>query len=140
MEPVSFRAKWFMGIVLSIFLPLKQKWESMRQLEGKDITITISRTYIYMLVWRPDSSTTGKVEMVVEEVEVVAEVVEKAAAVSENVSAKVADQFPDNSRIKEAALAVEHISTVAVADAQLAQNFIHKVYIYIYMHTYIHIL
>lgn len=126
MEPVSFRAKWFMGIVLSIFLPWKQKWESMRQLEGKDITITISRTYIYIyivpLVWRPDSSTTGKVEMVVEEVEVVAEVVEKAAAIAENASAKVADQFPDNSRIKEAALAVEHISTVAVADAQLAQN------------------
>lgn len=99
---ISSWAKWLLGFVLSILIPWKQKWESLRQLEGK-------------------------VEKVVGEVEEVAEVVEKAAAVAENVSAKVADQFPNNSRIKEAAVAVEHISNVAVADAQLAQNFIHKV-------------
>lgn len=89
-------------------------------------------------MWHP-LTPTGKVEKVVGEVEEVAEVVEKAAAVAENVSAKVADQFPNNSRIKEAAVAVEHISNVAVADAQLAQNFIHKVCIYTYIYLIIYI-
>jgi hypothetical protein len=65
--------------------------------------------------------------MVVGEVEQVAEVVENVATVVEKVSAEVADHLPDNSMIKEAALAVEHISNVTAADAQLAASFIHKV-------------
>lgn len=63
----------------------------------------------------------------VEEVEVVAEVVENVATVAEKFSAEVAEKLPDNNKIKLAVLAVEHLSSVAAQEAQLAQDFIHKV-------------
>ncbi|KAI5661357.1 hypothetical protein M9H77_20680 [Catharanthus roseus] len=100
---ISTWVKWLLGTVLSTLLPFwKQKWEGLLQLEGK-------------------------VEKVVEEVEEVAEVVEKVATVAEKISAEAAEQLPDNSIIKKAALAVEHASNATAADAQLTQNFIHKV-------------
>lgn len=68
-----------------------------------------------------------KVEEVVEEVEIAAEMVEKVAITIEKVSAEVADKLPDNSKLKEAALVVQHISSVSATDAQLAEDFIHKV-------------
>ncbi|KAH7866120.1 hypothetical protein Vadar_015818 [Vaccinium darrowii] len=96
-------AKWVFGSLISIILPFwKLKWGSLILLEDK-------------------------VEQVVEEVEVVAEVVEKVAETAEKVSAEVADKFPDNSKLKEAALVVEHISTVAATDAEMAEDVIHKV-------------
>jgi hypothetical protein len=70
--------------------------------------------------------------MVVEEVEIVAEVVEKVASASEKISAEVADKLPAKGKLKEAALFVEHVSEEAVRDAQLTEDFIHKVFNYKY--------
>ncbi|XP_057495428.1 uncharacterized protein LOC130780461 [Actinidia eriantha] len=96
-------AKWLLGSILSLVLPFpSQKWKNFLTFEGK-------------------------VEEVVEEVENVAEVVEKVAATAENVSAKVADKLPDNGKLKEAALLVEHVSSVIAKDAELTIDFIHKV-------------
>ncbi|KAF7143363.1 hypothetical protein RHSIM_Rhsim05G0103200 [Rhododendron simsii] len=95
--------KWLFGSVLSLLLPLwKFKWGSLLLLEEN-------------------------VEEVVEEVEIAAEAVEKVATTAEKVSAVVADKLPDNGQLKAAALAVEHISSVAATDAELAEDFIQKV-------------
>lgn len=66
-------------------------------------------------------------EKAAEEVEYVAEVVEKVAITTEKVSAEVANNLPGDGKLKEAALIVEHLSSVAASDAQLAENIIHKV-------------
>lgn len=69
--------------------------------------------------------------MVMGEVEKVAEVVEKVAEEAEKVSEKVAESIPDDSgKLKEAALWVEKASKATAHDAQLAQDLVHKVYIY----------
>ncbi|KAI8554830.1 hypothetical protein RHMOL_Rhmol05G0127100 [Rhododendron molle] len=100
--PTSW-AKWLFGYVLTLLLPFwKFKWGSLLLLEEK-------------------------VEEVVEEVEIAAEVVEKVATTAEKVSAVVADKLPDNGQLKAAALVVEHISSVAATDAELAEDFIQKV-------------
>lgn len=65
----------------------------------------------------------------IEDAEIVAEVVEKVATVAEKVSAQVADELPDDSKLKEAALFVEHVSGVTAQDAHLTENFIHKVFV-----------
>lgn len=65
--------------------------------------------------------------MVVEEVEKVAEVVERVATVAEKVSEEVADELPDNTKLKERVLLAEHVFKVAAKDAKLAEDFIHKV-------------
>ncbi|XP_062177863.1 uncharacterized protein LOC133882674 [Alnus glutinosa] len=97
-------AKWVWGSILTFSLPLmwKQDWGKLRRIEGE-------------------------AEMVVEEVETVVEVVEKVASVAEKISAEVADKLPAKSKLKEAALFVEHVSEEAVRDAQLTEDFIHKV-------------
>ena len=76
----------------------------------------------------------GKVAEVVEEVENVAEVVEKVATTAENVSAKVADKLPDNGKLKEVALFVEHVSSVIAKDAELTTDLIHKVIFHKFKH------
>lgn len=65
--------------------------------------------------------------MVVEEVEKVVEVVERVATVAEKVSEDVADELPDNTKLKEKVLLAEHVFKVAAKDAKLAEDFIHKV-------------
>lgn len=65
--------------------------------------------------------------MVVEEVEKVAEVVERVATVAEKVSEDVANELPDNTKLKEKVLLAEHVFKVAAKDAKLAEDFIHKV-------------
>ncbi|KAA8545635.1 hypothetical protein F0562_020419 [Nyssa sinensis] len=96
-------AKWLLGFILTLLLPFwKVKWEGLLTLEGE-------------------------VEKVVEEVEIVAEVVEKVATTTEKISAEIADKLSDNDKLKEAALFVEHISTVTAKDAQLTTDFIQKV-------------
>lgn len=65
--------------------------------------------------------------MVVDEVEIAAEVVEKVAVKVEKVSSEVADKLPENGKLKEAALVVEHLSEAAAKDAQITLDFIHKV-------------
>ncbi|XP_027106204.1 uncharacterized protein [Coffea arabica] len=102
-QSFSSWAKWLLGSLMTLLLPFwKQEWESLRGLEGK-------------------------VEKVVGEVEVVAEVVENVATVTEKVSAEVAEKLPDNNKIKEAVLAVEHLSSVAAQEAKLIEDFIHNV-------------
>ncbi|CAN4107936.1 unnamed protein product [Withania somnifera] len=96
-------AKWLLGSILAIFLPFwKQKWDSFRRIEGE-------------------------VEKVAEEVEEAAEVVASVASKTENVMAGFAGKLPENSLLKEAAVAVEHASAVVAKDAQFTSNFIHKV-------------
>ncbi|KAF8044183.1 hypothetical protein BT93_A2229 [Corymbia citriodora subsp. variegata] len=95
--------KWVMGSVLSLLIPYwKLKWDKLQQIEGK-------------------------AEEVIEDAEIVAEVVEKVATMAEKVSAQVADKLPDDSKLKEAALFVEHVSEVAAHDAHLTEDFIHEV-------------
>ncbi|KAL8097449.1 hypothetical protein AgCh_030542 [Apium graveolens] len=94
--------KWFVGSIFSLLLPfLKQKWDNILLLEGK-------------------------LEKAAEEVEYAAEVVQKVAITTEKVSAEVANNLPGNGKLKEAALIVEHLASVAASDAQLAENIIHK--------------
>lgn len=71
----------------------------------------------------------GEAEIVVGEVEKVAKVVEKVATVTEKVSGDVANILPDKSKLKDAALLVEHISKVTAEDAELTEQFIQKVYL-----------
>lgn len=74
----------------------------------------------------------GEAEVVMEEVDNVAKVVERVATVAEKVSADVADKLPTNhTRLKEIALLIERVSELAAQDAQLTQDFIHKVFIFL---------
>ena len=63
----------------------------------------------------------------VEEAEMVAEVVENVATTTEKISAEVVYTFPDNAKLKEAALLIEHASSVTAKDAERTKDFIHKV-------------
>ncbi|KAM3377507.1 hypothetical protein P3S68_009920 [Capsicum galapagoense] len=103
-KPNLFKwAKWLLGSILSIFLPFwKEKWDSVRRIEGE-------------------------VEKVVEEVEETVEVIAAVATKTENVMAGVAGKLPENSLLKEAAVAVENASAVVAKDALITSNFIHKV-------------
>ncbi|KAK7363105.1 hypothetical protein VNO77_05235 [Canavalia gladiata] len=95
--------RWVLGTVLSLLLPFwKQYWEKLQIIEGE-------------------------AEVVAEEVETVAKVVEKVAAVAEKVSEDVAEMLPENGKLKKAALVVEHASEQVIHDAQLTEEFIHKV-------------
>ncbi|XP_042061580.1 uncharacterized protein LOC121805695 isoform X1 [Salvia splendens] len=95
--------KWLLGYVVTFLLPFwKTKWDNLLMLEGK-------------------------VARVVEEVEVVAEVVEKEATTADKALEEVANQLPDNSKLKEAAQALDHVSRVAAQDAQQIKNIINKV-------------
>lgn len=72
----------------------------------------------------------GEAEFVIEEAEAVAKVVEKVAKVAEKVSEDVAEMLPEDGKLRKATLVVEHASKEAAHDAQLTQQFIHKVLIY----------
>ncbi|XVF01534.1 hypothetical protein REPUB_Repub04eG0097200 [Reevesia pubescens] len=99
----SLWAKCLLGSVLCFLLPFwKEKWEKLKTIEGE-------------------------AEMVVEEVENVAEVVEKVANAAEKVSAQVAENLPDDSKLKKVALVVEHVSEITAQDAHSITQFIHQV-------------
>ncbi|XP_022726355.1 uncharacterized protein LOC111282509 isoform X2 [Durio zibethinus] len=98
----SLWVKCLLGSVLSFFLPFwKEKWTKLKRIEGE-------------------------AEMVVEQVENVAEVVEKVADAAEKASAQVAEKLPDDSKLKKAALAVEHVSEITAQDAHATTQFIHQ--------------
>lgn len=78
----------------------------------------------------------GEVEKVVEEVEEVAEVVAAVASKTENVMAGVAEKLPENSLLKEAAVAVENASAAAAKDAQFTSNLIHKVSVTLFFSSF----
>lgn len=56
-----------------------------------------------------------------------AEVAALVASKTENVMAVIAVKLPENSLLKEAAVAIENASAVVAKDAQFTCNFIHKV-------------
>lgn len=94
--------KWVLGSMLPLMFSIwKQKWYNLLKLEGK-------------------------VEEVVKEAEEVAEVVEKVASETEKLSAEVAEKL-DNGELKQVAQMVEHVSSVIAKDAQMTEDFIHKV-------------
>ncbi|XP_066379482.1 uncharacterized protein [Miscanthus floridulus] len=69
----------------------------------------------------------SEVEMVKDTAEAVAEVVEKAATVAEKASSEVAEQLPENGRLRAAAVLLEHASKEVGEEAHLAQDILHKV-------------
>lgn len=69
----------------------------------------------------------GEAEVVMEEVDNVAKDVERVATVAEKVSADVAEKLPTHTKLKQIALLIERVSELAAQDAQLTQQFIHKV-------------
>ncbi|CAL0331467.1 unnamed protein product [Lupinus luteus] len=77
--------------------------------------------------WYELISLTGEAVVVVEEVETVANIVEKVATVAERVSENIAEKLPEDGKLKEAALVVEHASKQVIHGAQLTEEFIHKV-------------
>ncbi|NP_001236514.1 uncharacterized protein LOC100500336 [Glycine max] len=95
--------RWVLGMVLSLLLPF---WKS---------------------YWRKLQIIQAEAEFVVEEAEAVAKVVEKVATVAEKVSEDVAEMLPENGKLRKAALVVERASKEAAHDAQLTEEFIHKV-------------
>lgn len=66
----------------------------------------------------------------IEEAEAVAKVVEKVANVAEKVSEDISEMLPEDGKLRKVTLVVEHASKEAAHDAQLTQQFIHKVLIY----------
>ncbi|RWW64020.1 hypothetical protein BHE74_00028767 [Ensete ventricosum] len=77
--------------------------------------------------WRTLLRIEGEVEMVADAMEEVFEVVEKVATVVEKVSSEVAERLPEEGKLKDAVLSVEHVSREAAEDAHLAKDIIHKV-------------
>ncbi|KAL8136528.1 hypothetical protein V2J09_002529 [Rumex salicifolius] len=86
---------------------------------------------LLLSIWMPNWSTLlkigGEAEFIMKESEKMAEAVEKVATMAEKVAEDVADQLPDNTKLKEAAKLVENISKEAAKDAHLADQIIHKV-------------
>jgi len=66
--------------------------------------------------------------MVKDTAEAVAEVVEKASTVAEKASSEVAEQLPENGRLRAAAVLLEHASKEVGEEAHLAQDILHKVH------------
>ena len=74
--------------------------------------------------------------MVKDTAEVVAEAVEDAATVAEKVSSEVAEQLPENGRLRTAAVLLENASKEVAEEAHLAQNIIHKVHTSLQCHMF----
>ncbi|CAL9073343.1 unnamed protein product [Musa textilis] len=101
-SPLSTWARWALGSMLTLILPFwVKKWRTLLRIEGE-------------------------VEMVADAVEEVFEVVEKVATVVEKVSSEVAERLPEEGKLKDAVLSIEHVSREAAQDAHLANDIIHK--------------
>ncbi|KAK7400346.1 hypothetical protein VNO78_11552 [Psophocarpus tetragonolobus] len=95
--------RWILGMVLSLLLPFRKPYcGKLQRIEEE-------------------------VELVAEEAEVVAEVVEKVATMAEKVAEDVAEMLPEDGKLRKAASVVQRASKEAAHDAQLTQQFIHKV-------------
>ncbi|XP_004292518.1 PREDICTED: uncharacterized protein LOC101310960 [Fragaria vesca subsp. vesca] len=103
-QTISTWVRWIFGSLLSILIPF---W-----------------THKY---WRNLQMIEGEAEVVMEEVDNVAKDVERVATVAEKVSADVAEKLPTHTKLKQIALLIERVSELAAQDAQLTQQFIHKV-------------
>uniref|UniRef100_J3N274 Pterin-binding domain-containing protein n=1 Tax=Oryza brachyantha TaxID=4533 RepID=J3N274_ORYBR len=69
----------------------------------------------------------SEMEMVKDAAEMAAEVAEEVAVAAERASAEVAEQLPENGRLRRAAVLVEQASKEVAEEAHLAQDIIHKV-------------
>ncbi|CAN8270766.1 unnamed protein product [Cochlearia groenlandica] len=69
----------------------------------------------------------GEAELAVEGVEAVAEMLEKVATATEEMAKEMAEKLPEESKLKQVALVLEHISEVTSHDAHTTQDFLHKV-------------
>ncbi|KAL4588550.1 hypothetical protein LXL04_001442 [Taraxacum kok-saghyz] len=99
---IFYWVKWVLGSILPfLFSSWKKKWDNMLKLEDK-------------------------LDEIVKEGEELAEVVEKVASTTEKLSAEVAEHL-NNGELKEIALKVEHVSSVALKEAQMTEKFLHKV-------------
>ncbi|XVF44817.1 hypothetical protein PTKIN_Ptkin02bG0154700 [Pterospermum kingtungense] len=137
----SLWARCVLASVLSFLLPFwKEKWGKLKRIEGSTDNSKVwfpmlsgfhdkehieNVTAVVYLQFRNVYS--GEAEMVVEEVEAVAEVAEKVATAAEKISAQVAEKLPDDSKLKKAALVVEHVSDITAHDAHATTEFIHQV-------------
>ncbi|KAK8518940.1 hypothetical protein V6N12_012175 [Hibiscus sabdariffa] len=100
---ISLWARFLLGSVLSFLMPFwKSKWASLKRIEGD-------------------------AEMVMEAAENATQVVETVATTAGNMSAEVAEKLPDDSKLKKAAMVVEHVSEIAAQDAHATKQFIHQV-------------
>ncbi|XP_020104875.1 uncharacterized protein LOC109721593 isoform X2 [Ananas comosus] len=99
-SPFSTWAKWAIGLITTILLPFGNK--KLLQIENE-------------------------VEMVENVVENAAVVVEKVANMTEKVSSEVAERLPEDGKLKDAVVFVEHASKEVAEEAHLAQDIIHKV-------------
>ncbi|WOK93351.1 hypothetical protein Cni_G02047 [Canna indica] len=96
-------ARWIFGSMLTLIFPMwGKKWGSLLRIGGEMETVT-------------------------DAVEEVADAVEKVANVVEKVSSEVAEKLPDDGKLKDAVLLVEHVSREAAEDAHIAKDIIHKV-------------
>lgn len=66
-------------------------------------------------------------ELAVEGMEAVAEMVEKVATATEEMAEVMEKNLPEQSKLKQVAVVLEHISEVAAHEAHLTQDFLHKV-------------
>ncbi|CAI8617935.1 unnamed protein product [Vicia faba] len=95
--------KWVLCSLVSFMVPFwRQNWEKLQRIEEE-------------------------AEFVIEEVEKVAEVIEKVAEEAEKVSENIAEKFPEDAKLKNAALVVENVSKQVAHDAQITEEFIHKI-------------
>ncbi|XP_058760716.1 uncharacterized protein LOC131634054 isoform X1 [Vicia villosa] len=95
--------KWVLCSLLSFMLPFwRQNWAKLQRIEEE-------------------------AEFVIEEAEKVAEVIEKVAEEAEKVSENIAEKLPEDAKLKKAALVVENVSKQVAHDAQITEQFIHKI-------------
>ncbi|KAH1050024.1 hypothetical protein GLYMA_08G070200v4 [Glycine max] len=113
--------RWVLGMVLSLLLPFwKPYWKKLQIVEVQTKQIT------WFVKWGQNVHSV-EAEFVVEEAEAVAKMVEKVAMVTEKVSEDVAEMLPEDGKLRKAALVVERASKEAAHDAQLTEEFLHKV-------------
>ncbi|KAL0733079.1 hypothetical protein Bca4012_009289 [Brassica carinata] len=101
---LSSWGRWVIGSVISLVLSF---WNNNRMQKLKRIK--------------------GEAELVVEGIEAVAEMVEKVATASEDMAEEMEKNLPEQSKLKQAAVVLEHISEVAAHEAHLTLDLLHKV-------------
>ncbi|CAL5213605.1 unnamed protein product [Lathyrus oleraceus] len=95
--------KWVLCSLFSFMIPFwRQKWGKLQRIEEE-------------------------AELVIEEVEKVAEVIEKVAEEAEKLSEDIAKKLPEDAKLKKAALVVENLSKQVAHDAEITEEFIHKI-------------
>ncbi|CAK9149029.1 unnamed protein product [Ilex paraguariensis] len=101
--PPNSWKNWILGIVMTVILPLlSHKWGPLLKLKDG-------------------------IETVVETAEEIAEAVEKVAEEVGKVAEEIADDLPENGKLRNALTFIENVAKETARDAQLADEFIEKV-------------